>query len=375
MVFTRTGAGKGMKLGVRILSAFLLVAVVILAMGIVGYSGIGGVSAQLDRTVRLRLTNTRSLLTLRETQILVAAAENGVVNGRPMNPDIRTAQYQVIKQAMHRADDAYNVLASIRRTGEEETLWKEFAPRWDRWKKAQLKIVDIMMERDKLVAGGVALSDGKIEALDAGAFSASRKALRSFPETMECLEKMAAHNEQKILHAGLEVGATERKAKMMMVGAVLVALLSCIGCGVFLAGRIGRPLGALAESAAKLAKGDLNAAFDYKSCDEIGHLAGSLRMMAGNFRNITSRISNSMEKVLEGLKAATSSLSTASAHLNAGNEVRPRQPLKLVVGNQHKTETLRKNTGEAEKLALLAEKLTGKAEELRQMIGVFKMPE
>jgi hypothetical protein len=84
-----------------------------------------------------------------------------------MDPTIRKAQYAYSDAALKRAQESWKAYAALPRTGEEETLWKEFVPRWERWRTGHQKVVSLSLEKDRLFAGGVALSDQRIAAIEA----------------------------------------------------------------------------------------------------------------------------------------------------------------------------------------------------------------
>jgi methyl-accepting chemotaxis protein len=207
------------------------------------------------------------------------------------------------------------------------------------------------------------------------AFAASMQARSSLLTSMESLKKLVDQNEKVTKSAGPRADAAARKAKIMLAGALFAAILLSIGCGVFVARMISGPAGALVESAAKIAEGDLNVVIDYESADEIGQLAGSLRIMTSKYLDILIRITNSLQKVLDTLQSTVTKLPAASEQVSPGSGDKPRQPLRLVANIRRETEPATGSDGWTRESALLAKQLAGHAEELLHLVGSFKLSE
>ncbi len=307
---------KRMKLGTKLLSGFLLVALVTIAMGLVGFKGMSDIMEQSIEVGHNRLPSVQALLTIGESQMTILAAERGLTNSRMTAPEVREAQYKIMAEAWEQVEAAWKVYEPLPQTPEEAVLWKDFVLRWEAWKNSQRKVVDLAKERDSLIAEGVPSSDPRISALDVTTVEASLTARDSILPAMKLLKEIIALNEKVAKEAVARADVHERNARIVIIVAMLLAVLLSVGIGVFITRLITVPIKSLGENAEKIAEGDLSVVIAYESADEIGHLADSFRKMAGNLHDLLVQISSSSEMVA----AAAEQLSTASEQVAAGSE-------------------------------------------------------
>jgi methyl-accepting chemotaxis protein len=306
-----------MKLGTKIIAGFLVVAAIAAAMGLVGYLGMGSIMAVVeDDILGKRLPAVQNLLTMSEAQKAVMLGERGLLMKRFMQPALRAAQYAFVNDAWKRADAAQNAFENIKRTTEEEGMWRQFTPLWLQWKKEHQKVVDLSREKDRLIASGTGINDPKVTSLDDKMFELSLAARNSFLSSYESLNKLIEYNEKMAQKSGKDARATERNAKVILGISILLALAFSITLGAFIARLISKPVKILAEEAEKIAEGDLNVTIHHVSGDEIGELADSFQKMVSSLRELIGKVTKSSELVA----SAATQLSAASEQIATGAE-------------------------------------------------------
>ncbi|HWR39446.1 MAG TPA: methyl-accepting chemotaxis protein [Patescibacteria group bacterium] len=90
------------------------------------------------------------------------------------------------------------------------------------------------------------------------------------------------------------------KAIVVMIGFIAAGVLIAIGFGVYIARVISRPINMVVEAADKIAAGDLNAAVEISSRDEIGILAQAFNTMADHVNMAMTNINIAAEQVSAG---------------------------------------------------------------------------
>lgn len=306
-----------MKLGTKIIAGFLVVAAIAAAMGLVGYLGMGSIMAVVeDEILGKRLPAVQNLLTMSEAQKAVILGERGLLMRRFMQPTLRAAQYAFVNDAWKRADAAQNAFESIKRTTEEEEMWRQFTPLWLQWKKEHQKVVDLSREKDRLIASGTGINDPKVTTLDDKMLELSLAARNPFLSSYESLNKLIEFNEKMAVKSGKDARATERNAKVILGISILLALVLSITLGAFIAKLISKPVKILAEEAEKIAEGDLNVTIHHVSGDEIGELADSFQKMVSSLRELIGKVTKSSELVA----SAATQLSAASEQIATGAE-------------------------------------------------------
>jgi len=306
-----------MKLGTKIIAGFLVVAAIAAAMGLVGYLGMGSIMAVVeDEILGKRLPAVQNLLTMSEAQKAVILGERGLLMRRFMQPTLRAAQYTFVNDAWKRADAAQNAFESIKRTTEEEEMWRQFTPLWLQWKKEHQKVVDLSREKDRLIASGTGINDPKVTTLDDKMLELSLAARNPFLSSYESLNKLIEFNEKMAVKSGKDARATERNAKVILGISILLAFVLSITLGAFIAKLISKPVKILAEEAEKIAEGDLNVTIHHVSGDEIGELANSFQKMVLSLRELIGKVTKSSELVA----SAATQLSAASEQIATGAE-------------------------------------------------------
>jgi len=109
-------------------------------------------NAQATNYARGDLLTVHSLLTIKEAQTGVDAAENALLD-RSGSLDDRKASYDRIAAAWKRIEAARKVYEPLAQTPEEAKLWNEFVPAWNEWKGDHEAFVALSKSYDTTVEG------------------------------------------------------------------------------------------------------------------------------------------------------------------------------------------------------------------------------
>jgi two-component system NtrC family sensor kinase len=120
----------------------------------------------------------------------------------------------------------------------------------------------------------------------------------------------------------LYVGTLERPYRdslwqtlFVFVGIALVGALIVSGVAVTIAGRISRPIQAMAEAARKVEEGDYSSQVEVRSQDEIGHLAQSFNSMVRELARVTQELKDWAAKLETKVEERTAQLRAMQSHL------------------------------------------------------------
>ena len=102
-----------LKISKKLVSFFVLIAIIAGVVGGIGYTGMSKVQNSQDDISNVRLPIVKALLTISEAQTAVIAGERGLINRRMMDPRVREAEYQYIEDAFVRAEEARAVYESF----------------------------------------------------------------------------------------------------------------------------------------------------------------------------------------------------------------------------------------------------------------------
>jgi methyl-accepting chemotaxis protein len=137
-----------MKLGTKILSGFIVVSVIALALGITGYYTAVMGDRQINEIGAVRLPSVDSLLMISKS----AEAIRGSIRtlGIPGMPsEMRKRQYDNIADASRQSEETWKIYESLPQTAEGEKVWRQFVPAWEAWKTENSKFMELAEKFDR----------------------------------------------------------------------------------------------------------------------------------------------------------------------------------------------------------------------------------
>jgi methyl-accepting chemotaxis protein len=274
-----------LKIGVKLITGFLIVAIIAGVIGVVGYTSLNEVGG-------VRLPSVQSLLEVSEAQTEVIIGERGLINNKFVD-DVRQAQYAYIDDAFIKAEEARSIYEPLPKTKEETVLWEEFVAAWDEWVADHRALYEMSLEKDKLLANGEKQEGLKIKQLDADVHEASLVSRESFIESQNLLFEIVHLNEK------LAQEASKRANNMIVIFAVMGVIISIL-LGLFISNIIKKPINKLVAVSEQIADGNLDVYIDIKTKDEIGNLAKAFSRMADNVNDVMRDINVSSEQVATG---------------------------------------------------------------------------
>jgi methyl-accepting chemotaxis protein len=270
-----------MKIGTRLIAAFIFGGAITAALGCLGIFSLGKV-AELSRIAHER--ETLGIAHLKQAEIDAAHAERAEKN-LLLSSDAESRQ----KEKAAFEESAAQVSASIEKarplihTEKGKDLLVQLDQAWkDRQESANQVIALGMKEPLEREREAVKLSGG------------SNNEQSELVESL--LSQMAADKEESARKAQEETEHTFRVSRILMLLFVLWSVVGGLATGVFIARSIARPLALMAEAARKIALGDLDQQLDFHSGDEVGSLADSFRELLNYIRGV----SNGLEKMAQG---------------------------------------------------------------------------
>ncbi len=136
---------RTMKLGTKLISGFVAVAFLTLAVGSVGYWGVHRLVGHLQEVANVRLPSVEGLEQISGAQTAIKAAERTLlISGL----DAARAERELIhlRDAWTLAEKGWKIYEPLPQTQEEESKWKLFVPAWQAWKKDQDEFVRLAQE-------------------------------------------------------------------------------------------------------------------------------------------------------------------------------------------------------------------------------------
>ena len=123
---------KNIKIGTKLISGFIIVAVITLIVGFVGYRGMNNVMIVLDEIGDVDLPGIKDLLTIEVAQATIDGQEN-LLLATNISDALRDKAYEIIDEAKKEADESWQDYEKHSHSDEEMLIWNEFVPAWNAW--------------------------------------------------------------------------------------------------------------------------------------------------------------------------------------------------------------------------------------------------
>ncbi|MGV8121504.1 MAG: methyl-accepting chemotaxis protein [Candidatus Xenobiia bacterium LiM19] len=304
---------NNMKLGKKMIGAFLCVAFIGIIIGAFGLMAVKNLKKQIDEISIVRLPSIQSLEKIGVGLNAVLAGERALIN--PLtDQETRQANYKYIEDNWKGADDAWKVYEPLPQTKEEAAAWTEFVGIWRSWKEKHQKVIDLCREKDRLLASGFAINDRKITELDERAMTASQEARSCVLPAISLLSRIEDINDTVAKEAYADAGKVSQSSFISVIAVMLIGAVASFLLGLFLTGHITKPVQKALEMIQEMGKGHLSTRLKMDRYDEIGNLAATMDQFADDLQNI---IVGTMKEVAQG------DLSTDVASKDKDDEIGP----------------------------------------------------
>jgi methyl-accepting chemotaxis protein len=137
-----------MRLSVKLIGGFMIVAGITTVVGVVGFLGLGTMRGHIETIGMNRLPGVQSLLVIDGSLGRIKTAQRTLLNPN-LAPEDRARQYTNIENARAEYKKAWDVYEPLPQTPEEAKLWKEFVVAVNEWKKENDKFTELSKALEK----------------------------------------------------------------------------------------------------------------------------------------------------------------------------------------------------------------------------------
>jgi methyl-accepting chemotaxis protein len=123
---------KNVKLGVKLIGGFSIVALIVLVVGFFGWQGAMQLNGHVDEIGMVRMPSVESLLIIKTEANAIRIALRSLLNPR-MTLEERELQYTNIALSRDNYRLAWDRYEPLPQTAEEAVLWEEFVVAWNSW--------------------------------------------------------------------------------------------------------------------------------------------------------------------------------------------------------------------------------------------------
>ena len=341
-----------------------LVAIMMLALlvvGSAGYRGIAKVGNAVNEIGVVRLPSIQGLLVMSEGQTAVSAANlfAGTWSHDYHAQDKFAEAIEMRKKAWANIDRGWKRYEPLPQTAEEALLWKQFTAEWAAWKTADDKLGAIIA---RLAANQDEQAQNALFGEFYAAFNPSRPLFQRAEATLMKIERLNEGISEQSVAQGM---AAISSAEWAMLAAALIAAVVAIGCAMYIAGAITRPINEAVRVAQTVASGDLTSRIEVTTSEETGQLLGALKEM-----------NDSLIRIVGQVRGGTETIATASSQIASGNldlsqrtEEQASSLEETASSMEELTSTVRQNADNARQANTLAASASGVAQRGGQVVA------
>jgi methyl-accepting chemotaxis protein len=250
-----------MKIGTRLLAAFVTVGAITAIVGYMGISSMGKIATLSENSYE---KETLGIVAAKQANIDVIGVDRAAKNVLLSNTSEEREQYKAQVDAYTGlvTDDLDKAKATIH-TEKGKALLDQINLAWKESQESTAKVVDLAMKEkgDRQAAVELAFGDGRAKS------DAVEDLMGQFSTLKQDLGKADEDLTVKTFH----------RSRTILITLVLAGILLGLGLGIFISRSISGPLGLMVAAAKSIAAGDMKQKIEFHSADEVGVLAESFR--------------------------------------------------------------------------------------------------
>jgi methyl-accepting chemotaxis protein len=293
-----------MKLTTKLIGGFLVMGILLLIGGLVGFYGISNMSNNLRTFSEVRMPGIHSLKTIGEAQQSIVEMEQAL-----LDPDFQRNEAEKsrliknLEEAWSRSEKGWNKVETLPRLKEEESLWKNLKPAWETWRKTHEETVQLLKEGRR--AEAVTLSAGR--------------GRESFGQAEKILQDLSDLNQKLGTEAKKSGPILEKWQKTLAFAGSVFGILIALALGLYFTRSISKP---------------------------ISRITSDLNEISNQFATASDHITSSSHHLAEGTSeqaAAVQETSSVTEELTSANRRHDKFIIKLK-GITDEAEVVRKKT-------------------------------
>jgi methyl-accepting chemotaxis protein len=286
-----------LKIKNKLLSSYIIVAIIASIIGYVGYSGIYDSGIAQNELATYKSPALMLINKMESALNFSVVAERGVINNRMFSdPVVRDAQFKTAETGITEFNNARKELEPLLKTNEEKTLFNSTVDNYNKWKTKHELLIALGKEKEKLMQNDSKENDALIVENDAKILAFSIENSDQYLATRNAIRKL----NDIILKSVQELNQNSDKERtsdtLLLIIFTISGFATAILLGLFITNLINKPIKSVVEMAQELSKGHVKARAEVMNNDELGVMANTCNYIAVRLNDY----SDTMHKIAEG---------------------------------------------------------------------------
>lgn len=282
------------KLSTKLISTFILCALITLVVGGLGSRGINLLSSSLklvftNNLVSVSKTNEARTATIAQNRDLFRLLDLWTYNG---SADAKNEVLRSTKDNQAISERAYAVYRATLLADDERVAGDQMDKDWPAYQANVNHFLAMLQSGD----------------IDAAQILLNNELQHGYQRLLEELNIMVDSNNRQIGEGAADADVQEHTANLYLLSGVVFAFIAAIVMGLWITRLISVPINAAVDSAQRIASGDLTQRIQPGRSDETGQLLNALGNMQDRLKDTIEQIanaSNQMARSAEELSAVT----------------------------------------------------------------------
>jgi methyl-accepting chemotaxis protein len=299
---------SNLKIGVRLIAGFILVAAISAVVGAIGISNTGQINEMADRMYDRELLGLSYVKEANINLVYIGRARGNFLLAT--NVDERERHLAAIEKYSAAVTDYMGKARPLFITEKGKQIFATFASGWDDY-QGEMKRAMALAKSQKLAQRDEALTS---------ALDSVRTKANALDDMLTELTRM---KEGMAREASDETTRLYASTRTLMIAVVIGGVLVGVLLGFLISRSVTRPLSRAVDAANRLAEGDLSVRVEVQGKDETAQLLQAMQNMIAKLSGVVNEVKGSAEALAgaaEEVSATAQSLSQASSEQAAGVE-------------------------------------------------------
>ena len=245
---------KNLKLSQKVTVAFCFLMVITFLITLVGYIGMRNITGNVDELAKTQMPSINNLFIMSNLQKDMLIGEHGLINRRMTESDLRKEHYAGINASYQKAEEAKKNYNEIKKLSNHETLWKIAINQWNEWQKAHKQVIDLSLEKDKMLASGMNINSPQISQIDSEAFKAFMTSRQLYITSNTTLKTLMDENLKLSEQELQKADGVVLTSLIILIVSFIIALIIAVLFSVFFSKNISGIIGDLLKETDNLIK-------------------------------------------------------------------------------------------------------------------------
>ena len=330
---------SNIKIGVRLIAGFILVAAISIVVGFVGISNASKINDMADAMYEKELMGLSYIKEANINLVYIGRARGNFLLAT--SPEERQTHLASIKKSTAALMDYVEKAKPLFVTAKAKDIFTTYAKVWDEY------------EKDMQTALSLAANE-KIEQRSEGLTKALVTVRQKGNQLDDLMSDLANLKEERAKAASEETASIYQSGRTLMVLAIGLGVLLGIALGYFISRSVTLPLNKAKDAANRLAQGDLTVRIESTAKDETGQLLQAMQAMIAKLSQVVTDVNGGAQALAsasEEVSATAQALSQAASEQAAGVEETSASLEQMTSSIAQNTENARVTEGMASKAA------------------------